>query len=354
MIQRLFIHVRNIYRIKAIRNGFKILLLLLLATVLYWQLLGSAKRLPWQELQQFWQNRFGWPHILAILVVIILMPFNWLLETRKWIHLMQPVEQVRMRKAFKAVLAGLTVSMFTPNRMGEYGGRILMVSPKNRIRSIFATLVGSMSQWLILVGGGLVGLLCLLLVARVPNNFQVYGWSVFILGVLILGGVTFCYFNLAWFMGKAVKWRLTRRWATKFHENLFCNYSKQELTKALGLSGLRYLVYSAQYFCLLASFGFEMNWIEGFSAILFVFLLQTGLPIPPTAGLIARGSLAVWVFGWFLRDTDTADLALKSAVLASTFTLWLVNVLLPAIVGAFFIAQVGVIPKDQLTLDEQE
>jgi hypothetical protein len=332
--------ILNIYRIKAVQYSLKALLMLLLVGLLYMQLLGSAERLPWEELQAFWQNRFGWPHLLAIGLVVLFMPLNWLLETKKWLHLMQTVESINLLKAFKAVLAGLTVSMFTPNRMGEYGGRVLLVQKENRIRSVFATLVGSMSQWIVLVAGGLIGLLYLMLTDLIPTNYMLYAWLVFAVGLFACSFVTFCYFHLSWFSNWARKWRWTSKWAGKLHEDLFQHYQYKALAKALRISAFRYLVYAAQYFFLLACFGFDMNWGQGFAAILFVFLLQTGLPIPPSAGLIARGSIAVWVFGWFVVGEDSA-LGLQSAVLASTFTLWLINLLLPAAFGAFFIVQNG-------------
>jgi MFS family permease len=337
MFQHIFIQLKTLYRQKAIRTALKITLMVVLCMVLYWQLTMGLERLPWDELLHFWQDKFSTTHLLPILIVIALMPLNWALETQKWVNLMRPIEKVSFAKAFSAVLAGLTVSMFTPNRMGEYGGRMLMVSLENRIRSVFATLVGSMSQWLVLVGGGLIGLFILLITRAVPAGFQFYAWTVLVLGMGILGFVGFCYFRLAWFTERAMQWRLTRKWAHQLPKNLFQHYRLQELMQALKLSGLRYLVYSLQYFCLLACFGFEMSWIESFSAILFVFLLQTGLPIPPSAGLLARGSIAVWVFSWFAVDAAYPLIALQSAVLASTFVLWLINVLLPATVGGLFI-----------------
>jgi len=95
-----------------------------------------------------------------------------------------------------------------------------------------------------------------------------------------------------------------------------------------------------------------MSWIESFSAILFVFLLQTGLPIPPSAGLLARGSIAVWVFSWFATDIGYPLIALQSAVLASTFVLWLINVLLPATVGGLFIIKT-MQPKEKLASNRE-
>ncbi len=341
MIQQIRLHLHRIYQHKLAQYSLKAVLLLALTVLLYQQLLGSAEHLPWQELQNFWQEQFSWTQLLAISLVILLMPLNWLLETQKWLHLMQKVESLNLFKAFKAVLAGLTVSMFTPNRMGEYGGRILLLQKENRVPAVFATLVGSMSQWIVLVAGGLLGLLYLIATAAVPLAYLPYAWLLLILVTAACTFVVFCYFHLSWFSNWAKKWRWTQKWANKLHQDLFQHYDYATLAKALRISALRYLIYAFQYLLLLLCFGFDISWAQGFSAILFVFLLQTGLPIPPSAGLLARGSIAVWVFTWLMTNASAAPIALKSAVLASTFSLWLINLLLPAAFGAFFMVQNG-------------
>src|SRR5687768_6738299 len=56
-----------------------------------------------------------------ILVVLILMPFNWYLETLKWYGFLSVHARVRFSTAYKAVISGIALSLFTPNRIGEYG-----------------------------------------------------------------------------------------------------------------------------------------------------------------------------------------------------------------------------------------
>src|SRR5688500_12741182 len=55
--------------------------------------------------------------------VILLMPVNWLLETWKWHSYLSVHARVNFARAFKAVTGGIPLSLFTPNRIGEYGGR---------------------------------------------------------------------------------------------------------------------------------------------------------------------------------------------------------------------------------------
>ena len=59
--------------------------------------------------------------------VIVMVFINWGLEARKWQVLLEPIQKMSFIRAFKSVLGGLALSLNTPNRMGEYGGRILYV-----------------------------------------------------------------------------------------------------------------------------------------------------------------------------------------------------------------------------------
>ena len=60
------------------------------------------------------------------------MCFNWGIEAKKWQVLMKPIEDLSWWTACKATLTGLSFAMNTPNRIGEYAGRILYVKKENR------------------------------------------------------------------------------------------------------------------------------------------------------------------------------------------------------------------------------
>ncbi len=74
------------------------------------------------------------------------MLINWGIEAKKWQVLASRIEQVNYFTAFKAVLSGLSLSLFVPNGIGDYAGRIAYMHEGNRLRSVTLTLVGSMAQ----------------------------------------------------------------------------------------------------------------------------------------------------------------------------------------------------------------
>lgn len=61
------------------------------------------------------------------------------------------------------------------------------------------------------------------------------------------------------------------------------------------------------------------------SAVGLIYLVQTGIPLPPITGLVFRGSVAVMVGGLIGIG--------EASALASTFVLWMANVATPALVG---------------------
>src|SRR5690606_10186722 len=83
--------------------------------------------------EAFLNNLTSGPSMLLLLTACALMPFNWLTETLKWTTLLKPVT-LPWRRALAGILSGVTLSLFTPNRIGEYGGRILYVPPADRWR----------------------------------------------------------------------------------------------------------------------------------------------------------------------------------------------------------------------------
>ena len=105
----------------------KLTLVGLLAWVLERQVAGreNADELFLVFVKNMHDNDVGW-----LLLAVLLMPFNWALETEKWRQLTSNFEPISFGKAYKAIFAGVLFSVFTPNRVGEYGGRILWVRPE--------------------------------------------------------------------------------------------------------------------------------------------------------------------------------------------------------------------------------
>jgi uncharacterized membrane protein YbhN (UPF0104 family) len=83
--------------------------------------------------------------ITTLSIVVFLMFINWLLESLKWQYLSRRLV-ISVWEAVEAVFCGLTWAIFTPNRIGEYGGRVMFLPNRKRIHGVFAMAVGAFAQ----------------------------------------------------------------------------------------------------------------------------------------------------------------------------------------------------------------
>ena len=306
-----------------------IVLLLLLWAL--WTELNARENLDqlWPAfLQQLQQANSLW-----LAGVLGLMPLNWLTEALKWQRFMQKYEPMPLRRALLAVWIGVSFSLFTPNRVGEYGGRILLVRPENRWKAVIINLVGNYSQYLILLTAGALG--ACYFFSR--YGFPDYPWLEY-LGWIISGGLLLLhllYFNLKRAMPFLLRIPGLRRW--RFLQNelaVLHHFSPAELLQLYSWSALRYGIYTTQYFLLLHFFGISPGIFTAFAGIATIFLVQTSLPLPPLTGLVARGNLAIWIWLHFGANEVSS--------LAATFALWIINLILPALIGTFSLLYVNI------------
>ena len=84
--------------------------------------------------------------VSIFLVVCALLFFNWGLEARKWQLLVNRSQPISFGKAVSGVLVGLPLALITPNRIGEIGGRAIVLE-KGYKDAVFATFLGSLMQF---------------------------------------------------------------------------------------------------------------------------------------------------------------------------------------------------------------
>lgn len=300
------------------------------ATVLYYELrdkdnlgeIGTTFHLHWQGAEWWWL--FG---------TCLLIPFNWLVEVQKWLPFIARHEPISQWKATKAVLAGTSLALFTPNRLGEYGGRMLFVRRENQWKALIANAVGSLAQYLVLTTAGAMG--AIWLGGRMLSWKSEIQLAAIVATVLMLAVLYYFYFNIRVAVPLARRIPLLQQLKPYLRGAAFLEQiERRELTAVLGWSALRYAIYSSQYFFLLQFFGIKTGLWGGYAGIATIFLLQTVLPLPALAGLLFRGSLAVLVWSHFGAN-DISSLAV-------TFVLWIINLILPALIGTFFLYSVNI------------
>lgn len=296
----------------------KVLLGIGLCLILYNQLWKEDRALP-----VFNPNTFVYfPFILAV----ILVPVNWFLESLKWQILLKPLISLHWYKSLQSILTGVFIGVFTPARIGEYGGRMVFLPEKYRVPSIVATLYGSIIQngFHVIFGFTFSYLFIKNLVPETQVTFSLFVTvvSLFCVGFLmVLFLPSYWQFFIPWIS----KFKLT----SFFRKFAFLkDISTKNAFKVFLLSGIRYFVYFFQYICILWSFGVGLPLLTLGSGVSFIYLIQSGLPLPPLLNLLGRGEISVLVWDQFGISSDIAILA--------TLTLWFINVLLPALTGYVF------------------
>ncbi len=309
---------------KLISWGIKFAIFVVLLTVIYHQIF-SRKDIG--DIWAIFTNALSYQSWSYVLVAILLVGVNWGLETWKWQQLMRKIEILSFKEAFKAILCGVTLALFTPNRVGEYGGRVLLLQKADKIQAVALTLVGSLSQ---MIANFSLGLLGLILFCLLNNYLNISIYLTFLIAIVALIAALFTYFHLEWLPKLGQHFSYLKKINYYIHPTT--TYTHSELRHFLFLSSARYVVFAFQYLLLLWAFGIEVNIFKGLVMITSIYFVQTMIPSIAIVEMGVRGNVALFFMG-YLTSNDLG-------VLATTFTLWSINLLLPALGGMLVLLRV--------------
>ncbi len=280
------------------------------------------------------------PHFtLLIAWTVILMLVNWGVESLKWQFLINKVERISYLKSFEAVLSGISVSIFTPNRVGEWFGRVFIMKKANPWKGVFITMIGSFSQLLTTIIIGAISLLFYIPLYFGKSSFySVYLlYGMILLVVVIITALILIFLNVTAipsFVGRIIKKRFGH-----FNDYLavIANYSSVELLTVLLLSFLRYIVFSLQFYILLMTFSVEIPLLHGLMIISMVFFIMTAIPTVTLAELGVRGSVSLYFIGLYFERFSVLTDQINIGIVSATSTLWLINLAVPALLGTLFV-----------------
>jgi uncharacterized membrane protein YbhN (UPF0104 family) len=278
--------------------------------------------------------------VLNFILVFVLMFVNWSLEALKWKISVQGVQPVSFFRSLKAIFSGVSFSVTTPNRTGEYLGRVLYMDDGNRLRVISLTILGSISQLLVTIFFGMLGLLIL---RHDIDKMSLSGWMEWLKDLGIIGAffafivLTVFYFRIGWL----VKW-IDKIPAIKKYIWLINELEKTDTTllmRLLSISLLRYLVFVTQYFLLFRFFGVEVNWWQGFWATAIVFFVMAITPTIELFEVVKKMYVTKEIFAIFTVNT--------LAIGFVTTTIWCINLVIPAAIGSLLILGIKFFKKDE-------
>ena len=97
--------------------------------------------------------------IWLLIVILLCTDANWLLEIFKWKTLVFTEKRITFLEAYEQCLASLTVSIITPNRIGEYGAKAMFFEKEKRKKILALNLTGNLIQLSVTCVFGLLGIL---------------------------------------------------------------------------------------------------------------------------------------------------------------------------------------------------
>ena len=284
--------------------------------------------------------------IYIAIFLLVMMFLNWALEAIKWRLLISKIEQISWYKSFKAVLSGVAVSSFTPNRVGDYFGRVFILEKANRIEGVFITILGSMSQLLVTFTVGTTSLYIMFVVYpetllnyfNIPEYLYVYflwGGVVLVLGANILVTLLFLNISVLLSLSNRLKGKLVEKLTSYIH--VLSAYALRELLTVILLSLLRFIIFSTQLYLLLRLFSVELPYFEAMMIIAVIFFVMTMIPTVAITELGIRGSVSLFLIGLYFGNPLELPSSLSLGIIAASTTLWIINLAIPALVGAIFV-----------------
>ena len=255
---------------------------------------------------------------LNLAVLLLLTFLNWLFEIKKWQKLSSALKSNSVRKATNESLASFTAAIFTPSRIGEYGAKSLYYPKADRKKVIFLNFVGNMTQLFVTFVFGIIGLIYLLFQVKLPFT----GMNI---GLII--ALLFSPFYIYWLVRK-FNLRI-KGYSLKKLEKSFKKISNDIQWKTLYYAGLRYIIFTHQFYFLLLVFNVQLPYLLLISAVFSTYFLASLIPTMIIFDAVIKGGFGVWIFG-FLGVPEIVVLVIVLAV-------WILNFGLPALLGSYYV-----------------
>ncbi len=312
---------------KSIKIFFKYLLGPLLFVWLAWTLLKQLQAAPDLDGQlKLLSAGFGREGFFLLVVVVLLMFFQWGIEALKWQLMLRPVVKVSLFHAIQTVFSGISFSLVTPNRFGEFAGRILHLPAGTRLQGTAYTFIGNLAQLIITCLAGFIALL--VYQDEVRASLDQYGLVLtvellLLFTPLFLLLLLFFFFGSSFIVGKLLKIPFLRRYEDQVQQ--LSSMRLDGLFALVFLSAVRYFIFIVQYWILFqfSSIHLSFELVFGYVSVMFLWLA-----IVPTFSMLELGLR--WQFALVLFSPLTSQ-ALGIAFVVTA--VWLVNFMLPALLG---------------------
>lgn len=257
-------------------------------------------------------------YFAGLVCCMFLLSLNIGFEAWKWQFVLKPIEDKSILDCIKIILAGKSLNVISPFGIGDGFSRYAGLAAANKIQIFAGLAIDRVSQMVPTFVCGAISVYYLVQEGmNVPMNDLFLGIGV--LGVLGLSGVSAIYL-----LKQKIKRFLT----------LIRLLSWERILKILMLSVGRYGVFLLQFYLVFWALGNQLSVTTTLLGIAWIFLIKTLVPDMSVLGdLVKREISATLFFSFFVSDL--------SVVLVAGFLVWVINIVLPALLGLFFVSDLN-------------
>ena len=280
--------------------------------------LTENPELNFTEFKQFLSENdaFSTKNIAFLLVLSV---FNWFFEILKWQKLVSFIRKLSYYDAFKQSLSALTASLLTPNRIGDYGAKALYFKPEQRKRVVLLNFLGNMMQMSTTLILGIIGFYLFESKYEVEINYHKLAKLLIVFLMIIAIGI----FGIRQNRFKIKGFSIDK--ITSFIKRVPATIHMS----CLGISFIRYAIFSYQFYFLLLIFGINVSYFNAMIVITSMYLFASLIPSIFIFDVIIKGSVAIFLFS----IVDVNELTILSIVTL----MWILNFVIPSIIGSFYV-----------------
>jgi len=221
-----------------------------------------------------------------IIFLVFLSISNWFFEILKWQTLVSFIKRISFKTASKQSLGSLTASLFTPNRIGEYGAKAIYYTSNYRKRILLVNLISNLLQMSVTLIIGSIGILIFTNHYNLDINYcKSLKTTVIILVIIVLViiGIRKSKLSIKGVLLKKIK-------------QFIFNYPKRKLILSFLFSLVRYIIFSFQFYFLLYIFKIDISYLNAMVIISSMYLLASIIPSIFIFDVVIKGSIAVYLF----------------------------------------------------------
>lgn len=314
-----------------ISKWIKVLIFLGISVFIYLKVVEHPFK--FDQLNKLLDELVGFSSFFLLLSLVLLTFINWGLESLKWKLLVSKIEKVSYLTSVKSVLTGLSFGFITPHAVGDYAGRIWQLKSSNRFESIGAVMLGRAAQYFATFTFGLFGASYLLFYQLGDGSYLIFASGVVF--ITLVAGI-FTFVSLRKKFLTILGYRKLKELRRYF--KVILTYSDNEVFQLLLLAFARYFIFALQFYLLLWFFRVSADELLIIAGVTWTLFAKSTIPsFNFLSDLGVREFSALFFFSYYGVD--------NTMVLLASFSIWCLNILIPAILGTVGILNMKIFPK---------